>query len=238
MRWLHPSKSRADRQLLEILLSAKGRWESVAIKSPASDICEWGDSIIDTPRLRTLTCFREEFRRINAPNLHRLHIVNRIIDFPAAPTCKNIRYLRLQHTSVNAIRFALVIFPQLENMVLDDYTLGYGGRIDMVTHSRLRSMTLPITFADRIDFFCIFHEVRLPMLQKLTLVVEELDSESLELECVRMALAWAGAVTYDELTVDLQMATPPSEVDLDIVEPLFKVTKEVTVCGKVYFRRL
>jgi hypothetical protein len=74
------------------------------------------------------------------------------------------------------------------------------------------------------------------MLQKLTLVVKELDP--LELECIRMTLAWTGAVTYDELTVDLQMATPPSEVDMDIVEPLFKVTKEVTVCGKVYFRRL
>ncbi|KAG2748200.1 hypothetical protein P692DRAFT_201790321 [Suillus brevipes Sb2] len=45
-----------------------------------------------------------------------------------------------------------------------------------------------------------------------------------------MALAVA---TCRELTVDLQMATPPSEVDMDIVEPLLSVTKEVTVCGKV-----
>jgi hypothetical protein len=221
--WLRPYQSGADRQLLEILLSAKGRWESVAIMSP--DICDWSDNI-DTPRLRTLKCFRREFKGLNAPNLHRLHIFNRS-DFPAAPTCKNICHLRLQHTTVNAIRFTSVIFPHLENMVVDDYSLGSGDRIDVIAQSRLRSMTLPIT-SDRQEFIDIFDGFHLPMLQKLTVVVEKL--RPLEVECIRMALAVA---TCHEPTVDLQMATPPSEVDMDIVEPLLSVTKEVTFCGKV-----
>ncbi|KAG1730284.1 hypothetical protein EDD22DRAFT_1054066 [Suillus occidentalis] len=221
--WLRPYKSGADCQLLEILLSTKGRWQSVAIMSP--DICDWSDNI-DTPRLRTLKCFRREFKRLNAPNLHRLHIFNRS-DFPAAPTCQNICHLRLQHTTVNAIRFTSVIFPHLENMVVDDYSLGSGDKIDIVTLSRLRSMTLPIT-SDRQEFIDIFDGFHLPMLQKLTVVVEAL--KPLEVECIRMALAVS---TCHEPTVDLQMVTPPSEVDMDIVEPLLSVTKEVTVCGKV-----
>ncbi|KAG2744533.1 hypothetical protein P692DRAFT_20837802 [Suillus brevipes Sb2] len=208
------------------------------------DICDWSDNI-DTPRLRTLTCHLREFRRFNAPNLHRLHIFNRKDEFPAAPTFKNICYLRLQQTSVNGIRFTSVIFPQLENMVVDDYSQGHhdGDRIDMVTLSRLRSMTLPIASgrqkffdmlqtavngtSDRQEFIDIFDGFHLPMLQKLTVVVEQL--KPLEVEGIRMALA---AATCHELTVDLQIATPPSEVDMDIVEPLLSVTKEVTVCGK------
>jgi hypothetical protein len=112
-------------------------------------------------------------------------------------------------------------------MVVDDYSLGYGDRIDMVTQSRLKSMTLPIT-SDRQEFIDIFDGFHLPMLQKLTVVVEQLKPQ--EVECIRMALAVA---TCYEPTVDLQTATPPSEVDMDIVEPLLSVTKEVTVCGKV-----
>lgn len=223
--WLRPYKSGSDYQLLEILLSARGRWETVAIMSP--DICDWSDNI-DTPRLRTLKCFRREFRRFNAPNLHRLHVFNRS-DFPArpAPTCKDICHLRLQHTSVNAIRCTSVIFPHLETMVVDDYSVGSGDRIDTVTQSRLESMTLPIT-SDRQEFIDIFNGFHLPMLQKLTVVVEEL--KPLEIDCIMMALA---VTTCQKPTVDLQMATPPSEVDIDIVEPLLSVAKEVTVCGKV-----
>ncbi|KAG2749013.1 hypothetical protein P692DRAFT_201854593 [Suillus brevipes Sb2] len=228
-----PHRSKADRQLLEILFSASGRWESVAIMSP--DIRDWSDNI-DAPRLTTLTCYQQEFRSFNAPNLHRLHIFFRGYKFPAAPTFKNLCYLHLQQTSANSIRFTSVIFPQLENMVVDDWSLGYGDRIDTVTLSRLRSMTLPIAsdgqdfiaMFDRQDFIDVFDGFHLPMLQKLTVVVEELKPP--EVECIRMALA---AATCHELTaIDFQMAIPPSEVDMDIVKPLLSVTKEVTVCGK------
>ncbi|KAG1796360.1 uncharacterized protein HD556DRAFT_295800 [Suillus plorans] len=223
--WLRPYQSEADCRLLEILLSVRGRWETVAIMSPA--IYDWSGNI-DTPRLRTLKCFLREFRRFNAPNLHCLHIFNRS-DFPAkpAPICKDIRHLRLQHTSVNAIRFTSVIFPHLETMIVDDYSLGSGDRIDTVAQPRLKSMTLPLT-SDRQEFIDILDGFHLPMLQKLTVVVEEL--RPLEIECIMAALAVA---TCREPTVDLKMATPPSEVDIDIVEPLLLVAKEVTVCGKV-----
>ncbi|KAG1880750.1 hypothetical protein F4604DRAFT_1922373 [Suillus subluteus] len=223
--YLRPYRSGADCRLLEILLSAKGRWETVAIMSPT--IYDWSDNV-DTPRLRTLKCFLREFRRFNAPNLHCLHIFNRS-EFPArpAPTCKDIRHLRLQHTSVNTIRFTSVIFPHLETMVVDDYSLGAGDRIDTVTQSHLESITLPIT-SDRQEFIDILDGFHLPMLQKLTVVVEEL--KPLEIECIMAALAVA---TCHEPIVDLKMATPPSEVDVDIVEPLLSVAKEVAVCGKV-----
>jgi hypothetical protein len=112
-------------------------------------------------------------------------------------------------------------------MVVDDYSVGSGDRIDTVTQSRLESMTLPIT-SDRQEFIDIFNGFHLPMLQKLTVVVEEL--KPLEIDCIMMALA---VTTCQKPTVDLQMATPPSEVDIDIVEPLLSVAKEVTVCGKV-----
>ncbi|KAG2155345.1 uncharacterized protein EDB93DRAFT_1130265 [Suillus bovinus] len=223
--WLRPYKSGADCRLLEILLSVRGRWETVDIMSPA--IYDWSDNV-DTPRLRTLKCFLREYRRFNAPNLHCLHIFSRN-DFPARPalTCKDIRHLRLQHTSVNAVRFTSVIFPHLETMVVDNYSLGSGDRIDTVTQPRLESMTLPLT-SDRREFIDILDGFHLPMLQKLTVVVGEL--RPLEVECIMAALAVA---TCHDPTVDLKMATPPSEVDLDIAKPLLSVAKEVAVCGKV-----
>ncbi|KAG2346134.1 hypothetical protein BDR05DRAFT_959715 [Suillus weaverae] len=112
-------------------------------------------------------------------------------------------------------------------MVVDDYSLGSGDRIDTVTQSRLESMTLPLT-SDRQEFIDILDGFHLPMLQKLTVVMEEL--KSLEVECIMAALTMA---TFHEPTIDLQMATPPSEVDMDIVEPLLSVAKDVTVCGIV-----
>lgn len=214
-----------DCRLLEILLPARGRWETVVITSPA--IYDWCDNV-DTPRLRILKCFLREFRRFNAPNLRYLHIFNRS-DFPArpAPICKDIRHLRLQLTSVNAVRFTSVIFPHLETMVVDDYSLGSGDRIDTVTQSRLESMTLPLT-SNRQEFIDILDGFHLPMLQKLTVMVEELKPP--DIKCIMAALVVA---TCHEPTVDLKMVTPPNEVDMDIVEPLLSVAKEVTVCGKV-----
>lgn len=110
---------------------------------------------------------------------------------------------------------------------MDDYSLGSGDRIKTVAQPRLKPMTLPLT-SDRQEFINILDGFHLPMLQKLTVVVEEL--RPLEIECIMAALAVA---TFRELTVDLKMPTPPSEVDIDTIEPLLLVAKEVTVCGKV-----
>ncbi|KAG0704087.1 hypothetical protein DFH29DRAFT_997975 [Suillus ampliporus] len=220
--------SEADSQLLEILLSERRRWETVVVVSP--DIYDWSD-IVDTPQLRTLECFWREFRRFDAPNLRRLRIFDRC-DFSAriTPACNKLRHLHLQHTSVNAIRFTSVIFPHLETLAVDDLSVGSGDRIDSVTQSCLESMTFPLTSDPyyRQGFINMFDGFHLPMLQKLTVVVGELKKP--EVDCIMAGLSVASC---HGPAVDFQMATPPSQVDMDIVEPLLSVVKEVTVCGEV-----
>ncbi|KAG1744979.1 uncharacterized protein EDB91DRAFT_1335451 [Suillus paluster] len=223
--------SEADSQLLGILLSEKGRWETLVVVSP--DICDWSDNI-DAPQLRTLECFRREFKRFDAPNLHRLQIFNQCEFSVTTPTCETLQHLRLHHTSVNTIRFTSVIFPHLETLAVDDFSVGSGDRIDSVTQSCLKSMTLPLRLRVTSDpyyrqgFINILDGFHLPMLQKLTVEVGDLKKPAVD--CIMEALAVASC---HEPAVDFQTTTPSSEVDMDIFEPLLSVVKEVTVCGEV-----
>ncbi|KAG1737507.1 uncharacterized protein EDB91DRAFT_1249634 [Suillus paluster] len=57
--------SEANSQVLNILLSESGRWETVTVTSPVDDD-------FDTPQLRTLGCHWSDLSRFNAPNLSLL----------------------------------------------------------------------------------------------------------------------------------------------------------------------
>ncbi|KAG2120035.1 hypothetical protein DEU56DRAFT_836062 [Suillus clintonianus] len=163
--------SKADSQLLRVLLSARDRWESAGVMSPIHDhelvryrhtnsdlrlgplgkiAAEWrfpGNGEIEVPQLRTLECYWSDITKFDAPNLtRRLYLES--YPYPTShfptPTCNNIRNLHLQKASAHIIRSTPVIFPHLEAIVVDAIELD-GGRSDSAVCSSLESMTLPLS---------------------------------------------------------------------------------------------
>lgn len=223
--------SQADSQLLEILLSESKRWESVALAS-ASD---WNRDF-DTPQLRSLQCCWSELSSFNAPNLTHLHITYRwslTMRFRHVPTCDNVRHLRVENASARVIRSAFLMFPRLESIKVDLILSDISHPNNSITHHCLESITFPIPsdpFQQR-EVLKIFGELRLPVLRKLTLAA---DPEESEIACIMAALQIASC---DVRVVDFQTTISLSEVDVDVVEPLFSVVRKVTVRGEV-LRRL
>ncbi|KAG1884056.1 hypothetical protein F4604DRAFT_1734599 [Suillus subluteus] len=139
--------SQADSRLLEILQSESRRWENVVGVLQGD---EWPSSNLDTPQLRTLECSWAGLDRFNAPNLHRLRILEGV-PTSTIPTCKNLRHLHLQYASPNIIRSISMTFPLLETIVVADVIGDHGdARSHPVTHSCLELLTLPLPL-DRDD---------------------------------------------------------------------------------------
>ncbi|KAG0703583.1 hypothetical protein DFH29DRAFT_916160 [Suillus ampliporus] len=218
--------SPADSRLLETLYFERMRWETVVCVSQR----DWPGLKFDTPQLRTLECTRSDVIKFNAPNLRRLHIVNQWLpDISPIPTCKNIRHLHLQSASPKIIHSTSVTFSFLETIVVDVITQYPGAGSDSgdsAPHSCLESMTLPLssnpTHWHR--FIEVFDGLYLPMLQKLTLVGDPNPGV-----VGRIMAALAVAVSCNVRVVDFQTDTPLDEVDLDTVEPLLSVVREVSV---------
>ncbi|KAG1870797.1 hypothetical protein F4604DRAFT_849677 [Suillus subluteus] len=222
--------SQADSQLLGILLSESKRWGTVALVS-ADD---WNRDF-DTPQLRSLQCCWSDLSSFNAPNLTHLHITYRwslTMRFRHTPTCDNVRHLWVQNASAHIIRSSFLMFPRMESIKVDQIRSENGHPHNSTTHSCLESITFPIPsdpFQQR-EVLKIFGELCLPMLRKLTLVA---DPEESEVSCIVAALELASC---DVQVVDFQTTILLSEVDVDVIEPLFSVAREVTVHGEVLRR--
>ncbi|KAG2346442.1 hypothetical protein BDR05DRAFT_988114 [Suillus weaverae] len=222
--------SRADSQLLEILLSESKRWGTVALVSADS----WNRDF-NTPQLRSLQCCWSELSSFNAPNLTYLHITYRwslTMRFRHIPTCDNVRHLWIQNASARIIRSTFLMFPRMESIRVDLILSDIGHPHNSTTHSCLESITFPIPsdpFQQR-EVLKIFGDLRLPMLRKMTFVA---DPEESEVFCIVAALEIASCNVQ---VVDFQTTMPLSEVDVDVIEPLFSVAREVTVHGEVLRR--
>ncbi|OJA07670.1 hypothetical protein AZE42_01850 [Rhizopogon vesiculosus] len=219
--------TKGDSQLLEILLAERWRWETVAVMSRL--LARYGGRNFDTPRLSTLECSWWDIRLFNAPHLSCLRVVDPYlheIDIRSIPTCKNIRHIHIQNASVHAIRRTLD-FPHLESITVDDILSASRDREITATHPCLESMTLPLASNPHLRglFIELFKGLHLPMLGKLTVVGEP---KKPEVDCIVKALEGASCRVR---VVDFQTDLPVSEIDMDIVRPLFSVAREITIRG-------
>lgn len=218
--------SQADSQLLAILLSESKRWRTVTLVSA----CDWNCDF-DTPQLRFLQCRWSDLTRFNAPNLTHLHIIYRrslTTRFKHIPTCDNVRHLWIQNASARVIRSTFLMFPRMESIKVDTILSDIGHPHNSTTHSCLESITFPIPsdpFQQR-EVLKIFSELCLPMLRKLTFVA---DPEEAEVSCIVEALELAYC---DVQVINFWTTIPLSEVDMDVIEPLFSVAREVTIHGE------
>lgn len=120
------------------------------------------------------------------------------------------------------------MFPRMESIKVDVILSDIGHPQNSTTHSCLELITFPIPsdpFQQR-EVLKIFAELCLPMLRKLTFVA---DPEEAEVSCIVAALEMAYC---DVQVVDFRTTIPLSEVDVDVIEPLFSVAREVTVHGE------
>jgi hypothetical protein len=120
----------------------------------------------------------------------------------------------------------------MESIKVDIILSDIGHPHNSTTHSCLELITFPIPpdpFQQR-EVLKIFAELCLPMLRKLTFVA---DPEESEVACI---VAMLEIASCDVQVVDFRTTIPLSEVDVDVIEPLFSVTREVTVHGKVLRR--
>ncbi|KAG0702643.1 hypothetical protein DFH29DRAFT_920494 [Suillus ampliporus] len=219
--------SGADSQLLEILLSETERWETVTLSSSIED---WSCNLY-TPQLRSLQCRWSELNCFDAPNLSHLHITHRwplSVGFRPTPTCNNVRHLRLASCSVHVIRSSLTIFPHMETLRVDIILSTPITPAGSITHPHLQSITVPFSWSPyQCELTKMFRGLHLPMLRKLTLIAEP---NEWEVTYIMEALASASC---DVQALDFVSTIPLSEVDVDIVEPLFSVVREVTVHGEL-----
>ncbi|KAG1724645.1 uncharacterized protein EDB91DRAFT_1170588, partial [Suillus paluster] len=224
--------SSANSRLLEILMAEMGRWE---ILFGASDLFDRRDTF-DTPQLKMLECTSPYVPKVNAPNLHRLRIVDQLlaaVQFTSNPTCTNIRHLYLRNASAGAIRSFSAIFPRLETLVVDELAPQFGDISRSDTFPCLETMTLPMYHHYHGDAFIdIFIGLRVPMLQKLNV---EGKPATKEVESVMMALA--GAASRTIRAVDFVPTMRYDKVEEITVQPLLLVVREVAVRGEVIVRR-
>lgn len=146
-RWENHSRrlpdSEPNSQLLEILLSEKGRWEALTF---ASSICQWEvtRAKLDTPKLKTLECDLSNFRRFRAPNLSRLRIRGLYdVSEIRIPTSTNVRHLHLNNAYVVDIHSISMVFPCLNTLVVDRFFYSRS-HPDTRSYLKIQSMTLPI----------------------------------------------------------------------------------------------
>ncbi|KAJ8590805.1 hypothetical protein M405DRAFT_932573 [Rhizopogon salebrosus TDB-379] len=230
----------AGSQIIEILLSERGRWETMNF---ASGHYEWKVKLktLDTPQLVTLECDISDLQKFNAPNLSHLRIrgFSYISTIPSGPTITtaNIRHLHLNHTSVHFVHSVAMIFPHLQTLVVDRIFPGFERDPGTRSCLEIRSMTLPIfphIDDTQLRFVAIFRALHLPVLQKLVLVGEPGE---IQVENVMAALVVASCHLR---VIDFQpeKARPLSKVDAGVAEPLLSVVEEVTVCGELLCHRV
>lgn len=220
-------------QLLEILFAEITRWETVF----GLDMPEWSEKLT-APQLRTLECsWPSDITRFDAPNLCRIRFVSplsAVIRSRPTATCKLIRHLYLRSASAAAIHSSSAFFPHLETLVVDYIAPDLGSRSHPATYSRLESMTIPLFYHHyhRDPLIQLFRELRLPRLQKLTVVG---NPDTPEVESILTALSVAGSCNIK--VVDFRPCLWPSarrnHMYVHDVEPLLSVAREVAVCGEV-----
>ncbi|KAG1723177.1 uncharacterized protein EDB91DRAFT_1173323 [Suillus paluster] len=167
-----------------------------------------------------LTSSMEDWSRdVYTPQLRALRC--RCVEFRPTPTCNNLRRLHLQIGSAHVIHASLTIFSHLKTITVD--MILTNGRTpsycESITHPCLESITLPL-YSNSYQT----HEL------KLTLIAEPGEWQ---VACIMEALAGASC---DIRVIDFHTATPLGKVDMDIIEPLFSVVKEVTIEGQVLRR--
>ncbi|KAG2075819.1 hypothetical protein BDR04DRAFT_1149540 [Suillus decipiens] len=226
--------SQADSRLLEILQSESKRWEIVVSELHGD---EWPSAALDTPQLRTLECSWSGLNSFNAPNLHRLHILNESEGMPATPIpiCKNLRHLHLQYASPTVIRSISVTYPLLETIVVLGVNDCGGTRSHSVTYSCLESLTLPLPwYSSHLHWFTeIFDGLHVPMLRKLTLVGYPPGSAT---NCIMAGLAVAA--TCNLQVIDFQMPQIHYDKAYEYeVEDLLSVAKEISICSELVICR-
>ncbi|KAG1899653.1 uncharacterized protein F5891DRAFT_390573 [Suillus fuscotomentosus] len=226
------SLSHADYRLLEILQAESRRWETVVCALRGD---EWLDSKLDTPHLGTLECSWSGLNRFNAPNLRQLRISKGIEDIATSPTltCKNLRHLRVQYTSSKIIRSISMIFPLLQTITVAAVTGDHDdARSHSVTYPCLESLTLPLPSYDDVSDWLteIFDGLHLPVLRKLTLV-----GYPSKWMIDRTMAALAVTATCNLEVIDFHTSALQGEIDVDVVEPLLSVVKEISV-ESVLFR--
>ncbi|KAG2353999.1 hypothetical protein BDR07DRAFT_646027 [Suillus spraguei] len=93
--------------------------------------------------------------------------------------------------------------------------------------SCLESLTLPLPWCpNHLWFTGMLYGLHLPVLRKLTL---EGDPTKSAVDCIM-----AGLAVYRNLQLAshrLSDAIPQDEVDVDVVEPLLSVVREISVCS-------
>ncbi|KAG1819179.1 uncharacterized protein BJ212DRAFT_76071 [Suillus subaureus] len=214
--------SQADFRLLEILQSESRRWETVVGASCGG---EWPRSKLDTPQLKTLECSWSVLGKFNAPNLRQLRISEGMAGV-LIPIYKNLRHLHLQWASPSTIRSVSVTSPNLETIVVEGL-IGDCCRAtrQSVTYSCLESLTLLLPWNWH-WFTEIFYDLHIPVLRKLTLVGCPTKSG---VDGIMDALAVTA--TCNLQVIDFQPTTLEDEVDVDVVEPLLSVVREILVRG-------
>lgn len=222
----HTSLSQADSQLLEILQTESRRWETVISVFRGN---EWPSSKLDTPQLRALECGWSMLEKFNTSNLRRLYISIGITT-SSFPTCKKLQHLNLQYASPTIIRSLSVTFPLLETIVVLHVAGGHEGTSShLVTYPCLESLTLPLPLdLDKNPHWptAIFDGLNLPVLRKLTLV-----GYPTKLGVDRIVAALKATATCNLQVIDFRTFRPQDEVDVDVVEPLLSVAREISVCS-------
>ncbi|KAG1737773.1 hypothetical protein EDB19DRAFT_1909546 [Suillus lakei] len=216
------------------LIAEIRRWETVF---GVLDVLEQSGNF-SAPQLRTLECsWPSDVTRFNAPKLCCIRFVSplsAVIRSRPTATCKQIRHLYLQNASAAVIHSSSVFFPHLETLVVDYIAPDLGPTSHPATYSRLVSMTLPLLNHrhHRDPFIELFRELRLPTLQKLTVVG---NPDAIEVESIIAALAVARYCNIR--VVDFRPCLWPSvrrnNVYVHDVEPLLSVVREVAVRGEV-----
>ncbi|KAG1859283.1 hypothetical protein F4604DRAFT_1958023 [Suillus subluteus] len=220
--------SRGDYRLLEILQFESRRWETV-VGTLYGD--EWLSSRLDAPQLKTLECNLSGLNRFNAPNLRRLRIGKGMIAASLIRIYKKLRHLHLQYASPNIIRSISVTSPHLETIVVEGVIDDYGRATShSVTYSCLESLTLPLPLPWNPDgwhwFTKIFDGLHIPVLRKLTLVGCPTKSG-----VDRIMAGLAVTATCNLQVIDFQKDMLQDEVDMNVVEPLLSVVREISDCG-------
>lgn len=220
--------SQANSRLLEILQSESRRWETVVGVLRGN---EWPSSKLDTPQLRALECGWSSLDRFNTSNLRRLYTSDGIATSPI-PKCKKLQHINLQYAPPTIIRSLSVTFPLLETIVVAGVVgghHGHGASSHLVTHPCLESSTLPLpSDLDKNPHWptAIFDGLHLPMLRKLTLVGHPTKSG-----VNRIVAALEVTATCNLQVIDFRTIRPQDEVDVDVVEPLLSVAREISLCS-------
>ncbi|KAG2353583.1 hypothetical protein BDR07DRAFT_696285 [Suillus spraguei] len=133
---------------------------------------------------------------------------------------------RFLHETPMIIHSISVTFPFLEAIVVAGIRYGDTGG-HSVMFSCLESLTLPLPWCpNHLWFTGMLYGLHLPVLRKLTL---EGDPTKSAVDCIMAGLAVTA--TCNLQVIDFQTLIPQDEVDVDVVEPLLSVVREISVCS-------